>query len=258
MSLLNQKEEVLKVQLTKHGRKLLGTGVFQPKYFSFFDDSVVYDTNYGGINESTNSIQDRILYKSLTFDANNLLTDVLDKPLGTSDTINDYAPAWKLNILKGAIEYRTENSSYYKKIFDVATINYYITLDKTNIFNVRPKVQEDYVLIDLQELNVADDNDNFEIEVVTFDDISGHKEKKLFFHNKKTNIIDDIIYEESELPSNFFNYNLTSSDVAYYLDVLVDDEIDTSIILSGEATLAESVKATYKAEYQTGPVGPEC
>ena len=260
-NIFNQKEEVISVELTKQGRKLLGLGVFQPAYFSFFDDSIIYDSLYAGVVEDTNAVQDRILNNSITLHALNLSTDTLKAPLGSSDVLNDYAPAWDLKVLNGQIKYIFKDSSYHKKIFDVENLSYIVSLDKSDKENYKPIVKEDYLLIDLKELNLTDDMDNFELELVTFDDYSGGiehgLERKLYFTNKKTNIIDDILYEENELPSKFFDIVLDENDASYYLDVLVDEEIDSSFINPVEKSVDEAVKATYSSTY-SGPVGPEC
>lgn len=255
MDILDSKEEVLRVQLTKHGRKLLGNGIFQPSYFSFFDDGIIYDLNYINIqDENINSIQDRILYNSIMFDAGNLLSPNLKYPLGTSDTINDYGPAWDLQTLKGKLVHDQNNSNYYKKIFN-QEIQYKISLDENS---KEPNIEDDYLLIDLKELNISDDIKNFEIELVTFDDITGDSyEKRLFFTQTKTNIIDNIIYEEDELPSKYFDINLDENDAEYYLEILVDDEIDSDLIITKEKELQEVIKGTYTSDY-AGPVDPKC
>ena len=245
MNILNQKEEVLKVQLTKHGRKVLSMGIFQPKYFSFFDDSVIYDLSYCNLQEDTNDIQNRILDKSLTFGAINLLTTSTENELGSSGVTNDYAPCWDLNVLNGKILSLSNNSTYYKKIFNIENVQYDISLDE----KLDVSVEEDYLLIDLKELNLEDETHNFEIEVITFDKISGgvssKLEKKLKFHQNKTNILDGIIYEDSDLPYNFFNVDIDKDDVAYYLDILVDDEIDTDFIITREKKTQERTKYLY-------------
>lgn len=243
--ILNQKEDVLRVEMTKHGRKMFGIGQFQPHYFSFFDNSVIYDSLYAGItDEPINSIQDRILYKSLTFSSLNNLEDTLKNKLGTSDTMNDYAPAWSLKVLNGSISYVEQESTYDDKIFDVDDIIYTI-----NIVDGEPEVKGSYFLIDLQELNLVDDMSNFEIEIVTYDELSGGKtaglERKLHFYERRTNIIDDIIYEESELPSKYFSVKPSPEDVSYYLDVLVDNEIDNEYIIGQEKTITEKIAGTY-------------
>jgi hypothetical protein len=259
LSILNQKEEVLAVELTKQGRKLLAQGIFQPAYYSFFDDSIIYDNNYAGITtENVNEIKDRIMDNSLTFKALSLSKNILNNPLGKSNPLNDYSPSWDLKVLNGSINYNQDDSTFYKKIFDLADIQYTVKLSKNA---ESPTIESEYFLLDLQELNLDDDIQNFEIELVTFDDISGGKqaglERKLYFNSNKTNIIDDLLYEENELPSKFFDIKVSSEDVAYYFDALVDDEIDSDFISSKEKTLQEKVKGTYSSNY-AGPVDPKC
>ncbi len=253
-NILDKKEDVLKVELTSWGRRLLGSGKFSPKYFSFFDTSVIYDAAYQDISEDTNSIQQRIINDDLTFGALSLTKDTYKDSLGTSDTINDYAPAWGLYLLSGEATQDISGSSYAKNIFDISPIEYKVSY---NIETKEAVVDGDWVLIKLEELNIQDDIKNFEIEIVTYDEISNGSDKllerKLYFQPKKSNVIDDLIYEDNELPSNYFKVSLTENDINYYYDILVDDEIDNEYIVAGEKTLSTKVEGTYSSNY-TGPV----
>ena len=60
MKFFNPKEEVLDLQMTNYGRKLLSNGEWKPTYYAFFDDNVLYDGQYGGITENKNNIESRI------------------------------------------------------------------------------------------------------------------------------------------------------------------------------------------------------
>ena len=60
MKFFNPKEEVLDIQLTKYGRRLLSVGEWKPTHYAFFDDNVLYDGEYGGITENKNSAEARI------------------------------------------------------------------------------------------------------------------------------------------------------------------------------------------------------
>ena len=46
MSFLDQKEEVIEIQLTQYGKHLLSRGKFSPKMYAFFDDDILYDFRY--------------------------------------------------------------------------------------------------------------------------------------------------------------------------------------------------------------------
>jgi hypothetical protein len=61
MSFFNKKEEVLDIQLTRLGRQTLAKGNFSPKYYQFFDDDIVYNTEFAGFSEKQNNAQERIL-----------------------------------------------------------------------------------------------------------------------------------------------------------------------------------------------------
>jgi len=43
---LNKKERVYDLQLTSHGKYLMGIGKFKPTYYQFFDDNILYDARY--------------------------------------------------------------------------------------------------------------------------------------------------------------------------------------------------------------------
>lgn len=58
---INKKEQVYDLQLTTYGRKMLSVSSFKPTYYAFFDDNVVYDGDYIGLNdEKQNEINTRI------------------------------------------------------------------------------------------------------------------------------------------------------------------------------------------------------
>lgn len=57
----DSKEEVLDFELTSYGKLLLSKGMLKPSYYSFHDETVLYDKQYAGIADSTqNNIEPRI------------------------------------------------------------------------------------------------------------------------------------------------------------------------------------------------------
>jgi len=61
MRFLDQKEEVIDIQITPTGTRLLQLGGFKPAYYGFFDDDVIYDNNWAGVStEPQNDIETRI------------------------------------------------------------------------------------------------------------------------------------------------------------------------------------------------------
>tara|TARA_R110000824_G_scaffold47252_10_gene134780 strand:+ start:838 stop:1767 length:930 start_codon:yes stop_codon:yes gene_type:complete len=126
MTFFNRKEEVLEVQLTPHGRYLLSLGEWQPVYYAFFDDDVVYDSNYIGFSESQNNTESRIketprphcqatfrdvedhinsTYKTGGKNLQNYFEREysLSSELGIADYYSNSSPAWDIDTLKGEI-----------------------------------------------------------------------------------------------------------------------------------------------------------
>lgn len=61
MSFFDSKQETINIELTPYGKLLLSKGKFKPVYYAFFDDDIVYDSNYINLTESQNEIQQRIM-----------------------------------------------------------------------------------------------------------------------------------------------------------------------------------------------------
>ena len=61
MSFLNQKEQVIDLVLTKHGKQQIAKGLFSPKFYAFVDDDILYDSSNASFTESQNKTQERII-----------------------------------------------------------------------------------------------------------------------------------------------------------------------------------------------------
>jgi hypothetical protein len=137
MTYFNKKEEVLDIELTQYGKHLLSIGKFNPTYYRFFDDDVLYDGQYAGIEEIQNEIDPRIVnntpHKKTQHNHVGLETQlntnynekqkpfmiaehekvnmppttereyVLNDPLGFSTMGDPIAPSLKMGLLKGQI-----------------------------------------------------------------------------------------------------------------------------------------------------------
>lgn len=57
MAFFNKKEDVLEVKLTQYGKQLLSRGDFQPYYYAFYDDDIIYDNQFVGMTNETGSNQ---------------------------------------------------------------------------------------------------------------------------------------------------------------------------------------------------------
>lgn len=60
MSFFNTKEEVIDIELTPYGKMLLSKGKWKPAYYEFYDDDIIYDSQYAGYVEGQEKTQQRI------------------------------------------------------------------------------------------------------------------------------------------------------------------------------------------------------
>ena len=125
MKFLDKKEQVLDIQLTQHGKRLLSQGVFKPEYYAFFDDDIIYDYNWAGEDETQNEAEGRI-FDAIRLEAqynfsgvetklkeqniinSQLAQNEIDRetqfgPLNTADPFSDYFPAWDVQFLSNKI-----------------------------------------------------------------------------------------------------------------------------------------------------------
>tara|TARA_Y100000034_G_scaffold135032_1_gene205413 strand:+ start:910 stop:1899 length:990 start_codon:yes stop_codon:yes gene_type:complete len=60
MEFFDRKQDVMDVEITPLGKRLMQLGQFKPKYYAFYDNDILYDGNYAGTTEVQNDIQERI------------------------------------------------------------------------------------------------------------------------------------------------------------------------------------------------------
>lgn len=126
MKFLDKKEQVLDIQLTQHGKRLLSNGSFKPHYYAFFDDDIIYDTAWAGYGEEQNESEGRILeairteaqynfsgvetkLKEQNMINSQLAQNEIDKeltigPLNNADPFSEYVPAWDVKLLDNKID----------------------------------------------------------------------------------------------------------------------------------------------------------
>jgi hypothetical protein len=61
MTFFNPKEDVIDLELTQYGKFLLSLGQLKPEYYAFFDDDILYDSQYTSETETQNKAKERIL-----------------------------------------------------------------------------------------------------------------------------------------------------------------------------------------------------
>jgi hypothetical protein len=135
MEFFDKKEEVIDLQLTQYGKYLLSLGKMKPVYYAFYDDGIIYDSEYAGFVEDQNTTEGRIQsntpntktihnFHSIEDDLaravetknsgdENLAqlmlqqtpekSQVLINPLANSDLSTNKVPAWNITMLSGQI-----------------------------------------------------------------------------------------------------------------------------------------------------------
>lgn len=116
MTFFNKKEDVIKIELTPHGRQLLMKGELKPEYYAFFDDDILYDTQAGGFSENNTQTKVRILTDTPSLKPQTTLTGVESKyydqntteddniliyPIGTNKPSSKKANGWEATALLG-------------------------------------------------------------------------------------------------------------------------------------------------------------
>lgn len=132
MTFFNTKEEVVEIQLTPYGKHQLSKGLFSPMYYEFYDDDIVYDSEYFGISEGQEKTQERISqtprtkaqyifegadtrykeYKKMAKQAASLNIPLIEKrknfsfsalPLANSSLSSQNNPSFDIKLLKGTV-----------------------------------------------------------------------------------------------------------------------------------------------------------
>lgn len=269
MSLFDNKEEVLSIELTPYGRKVLFEGNFKPAYYSFHDDGIIYDiTNVQEADELQLSSSIRILEQNIflkpqsKYDFKNTVIDdnfSLNNLLGNSSLNSDYAPAWSIIAIKGKILTGSFQEKY--KIEENASpVFYNIDIPQINMqdikFNVKfvsanaPKKQgdavfddntawrleSDFLMLDVSELNTDGESDNFDLELFEVTSESNSEVlKPIYFKKPQQNVVNDVLLDENEIPKQVLNENLEYADT--YFNLLVDQEIDLEVISNEVGTI---------------------
>jgi len=270
---INKKEQVLDIELTSYGKYLSSTGKFKPKYYAFYDSDIIYDGTYAGIVETQNDIVDRInttprtrtqsKFSSLSsnFDSgpdgsnlslefNNIkpASNTFFKPIGTSDTLKDNAPAWLLRNMSGSVGF--SGSATYNDAMSVPVLTSSVdtvyskrTLQTPNYdgdedieYEIHEIIKDEFVMLDIQELNSRFKmKGNYDIEVF-LDSPDNQDLKKLFFIPEEGELAEDMRNQTSpselirkisgtdeEISESF--PTLDSNYVEYFLKIEVDNEI---------------------------------
>ena len=210
---LNKKEQVIDFKLTPYGKQRLSVGQFKPVFYSFFDDGILYDSQYAGFTEKQNDINNRIKNETQFIEGILSFTDIENYPaagnylevastdVGTLDPADiDISPPYK-NISTDKFTY---NSSITDVVFD-STDNHLVPATK---------------LVTCQGQIIK---------------IKTHDETNYDFQVEET-------VETLGLSSTSRNYDIPQIDINVYYTKQVDDPSDPMSAKKMQQTVAETAK----------------
>ncbi len=275
MEFFDTKEEVLDVELTQYGKKLLSLGKLKPQLYAFFDDDIIYDSDYSAGNYDGNShgegqseIVPRIMetprikvqHNLFGIDSKggiNLNKSVLYSPLGNMSMFASTMPAWELTFYQGNIT----GSVTYEPVGPIIKYkNQSIVINCTEkIPQIPVDIRHDFhfftneflgqdiksITVAVDEPNGLSEKENFEIEV--FEVLNDGKELfKLEFKNNYS-VFDDFYDDEEGEPqvdSGMLNSDYNTQNVGYYFDVIVDEQISSVYLPVGSKGIINPISPT--------------
>jgi len=72
---MDKKEQVLDIKMTPYGEFMLSQGQFKPEYYSFYDDNILYESQYAGYVDSQNNIEPRTQEDTPQFETQTVFSD---------------------------------------------------------------------------------------------------------------------------------------------------------------------------------------
>ncbi len=198
----NQKEEVIQIELTPHGKDKLSQGLFSPKYYAFYDSDILYDGTHGALTEIQNQVVTRIKSNTArlrpwsrftsslepvvslqsTNDENefNQLTDASSRFfrfMGSNSPLSDFFPSWDVTVAEVSDVVLGETA-----VYQAADTIPLLSASLEVIYDSEPAEVEDAgflyyleknekLVLDVQELNTLFKlNGNFDIEIFRMDE----------------------------------------------------------------------------------------
>lgn len=256
MEFFNKKEEVIEIKMTQFGKRQYADGKFKPKYYAFYDNDIIYDSDYADIPEPNHSASIRIkdaprmkiqsaLY-GIETDINKKIEGirrtngnvnpqsiqqikeksyVLTNALGKSDTTKDYAPAWDLK------SYFTRIDSSSRTTTNSGKINH-VTIQQINMEDLNYKIKA----LDKPDLNanlfghIYEDGTCLTIDTTTGEFLIGLREANSPLTNDKFEIEVYMVDEENG-QENLIPLNFRASTDRVVNDILLDDQVGMDYVV---------------------------
>lgn len=309
------------IELTQHGKRMLSKGKLRPVYYSFFDDDIVYDSQYAGFSEHRNNAGERIRNEtpslSVQYSFSGVETDIkkivaqkrdnikkgieediviqgvaekhyaLSAPLGNSSQNEVNAPAWNINVLKGAITGSVEFTTGSQPNTKIPQLNMenvvYTTAPTTpsidaaerrsdrsfgdfgdnaddtvsdlNFASARfedesfIKIKDDFILLEVSEDNVDTLKENFDIEIFIeeLDENTGNKVFSPLSFDRKKSLVVNDILVDQDESFVLENRSLDPTYVDHFFHVYVDDEISRGVLC--KLVPSKTLEASFPADF---------
>lgn len=279
----DQKQEVIQIELTPYGREQYANGKFSPQYYTFHDTGILYDGICGSKTETQNEIVTRIKNTTPRLRPQTRFTSSLgqvvtlkslnsknqfketfpyvatyNRVLGDSSVWSDYMPSWDITVDKGSTTQIDEGVEYLAgrtipRVTVSCSIEYdYTTTESSTLYTL---VKSDKIILDMQELNTQFKlNGNFDIEIFKVE--PDQSLRSLGFINPETQnsqalsnqtypsqMAETIAGTNADILAGF--PKLDNTYVEYYLDVMLDQEID-GVSMPSNSTI-------YKSNFDKNP-----
>lgn len=189
MELLDSKQEVIKTELTRYGKKLLSEGKFKPVYYSFSDEDITYDIVFASGTESQSDVGNRIYeetplssFKKGSFTSIEKKT-ILDSTeyrkrettLGTIMGNTQSGSSINFNLIHGTQDsVTTIQRGYYQCTSSIQyEVQYYGKKDLVEDSNTlyvldsgeKIYIKDDYIIFQIEETNTEFLNENYDIKI---------------------------------------------------------------------------------------------
>ena len=241
MTFFNKKEDVLKIELTPHGRKLLSMGKFKPHSYTFLDDDILYDASTNGVTETNSQIKNRILsetpymkpqtnYKGIDSkksddDNKSEQAIYLQQRIGSNNIAQKRAAGWQLTTLLGDIEGSskalTGSTTLTQPIPQIEyEINYTMSLGNA----ADRELSENGLLFD-RDLVTDVKPDGTYVDIETEQVLINVFEKNGFFHKESYEIEVYLFSEDEQIIDRKLEFY--EQDRQIKNNILVDDDVTT-------------------------------
>lgn len=273
MTFFNKKEDVIKIELTSHGKNLLSHGKLKPAYYAFYDDNILYNTDKAGFSETNAESKGRILsgtvyqkpqtnyrgVESRNSDMRGWETENhLLYPIGTNRVEEDNLNGWNVTFLHNTAS--TVSKTYGSSTISTlnipqveCTVEYKLVVEsiadayiKNKISTLTPDVafgenfvhiKDQQLLVEISEKNGFKHKDSLEVEVYLFEQDESTF-KRLKFEKERDRIQNDILVEKSTLDDLFGEPPDNNADyVGYFFDLAFDKMISSNDLCSGLGNL---------------------